>query len=263
MRARAGLAAAAAGLLAGAAVLPLGGPGGAARGLGSLASNTAINFTQVQGVLNLVSSECGNSRVLPWVVELVTSGGADFEVLVADFMALSNQQASKGARANASRALITEVATNDRIQRLIQGPLVRNISENLNISCILESDMMQEFLRNEEAKIAKTEENWNSSVGGIIIQGLFDRMPRIFGQYDRCGGGAQQLLELAALLTKAFTDPPVMPIITFTAQSLIDFYKEEGKEDLPTNVSDIVTSLQAFPGKLEKMTAERVCKSVW
>ena len=75
-------------------------------------------------------------------------------------------------------------------------------------------------------------------------------------------GGVQQLLELAALLTKAFTDPPQMAI-TFTAQSLIDFYEKEGKGDLPTNVSSIVTSLQAFPGKLEEKTAERVCKSIW
>ena len=213
MRARAGLAGAAAGLLAGAAGLPLGGPGGAARGLGSLASNPAIDITQVQGVLNLVSSECGNSRVLPWAIELVTAGGADFEVLVADFMALANQQASKAARANASRALITEVATNERIQELIQGPLVRNISDSLNVSCLLESDMMQKFLRVQEAKIAASsnDDDWDTTVGGTIIQGLFDQMPRIFGQYDQCGGGSSSCWSSQPCSPRPSRTPPRWP----------------------------------------------------
>ena len=247
----------AAGAAAG-ALLVLGGPKGAS-GLGSLMSNPNLNITEILPVVNLLNGPCGGPTVLPWLVELISVGGPTVEGLLNEIATFPKPAEGEEVRRNASEAIIRQVASNTEIQQIIQGELMQNISNAVNISCLMESSFFTGVIQNQEDKIAKDNEGWSTTVGGIIVDSLFQNLPTIFNDYGNCGGGLQQLLELLTIFSKALTKPPQVTL-TFTPQRLLDFAEDQEQAGGPP----LSPALQAFNAtrNADELVAA-VCPAVW
>lgn len=228
-------------------------------GLGSLMSNPNLDVAQIGQVVSLLSGPCGGVKVLPWAVELITVGGPAAEGLMGEILSFPKPEEGEAVRRNASEAIINQIATNVEIQELVQGDLMRNISNALNISCLLESEFVSGFIQNQETKIAKDNTGWNTTVGGIIVDSLFQNLPSIFNDYGNCGGGLQQLLELMTIFSKALTKPPQVTL-TFTPQRLLKFYENQERN----GGAPLSPALQAFnaTGDADELISN-ICPSEW
>jgi len=222
-------------------------------------SNPNLDVAQIGQVVSLLSGPCGNEKVLPWAIELISVGGPAAEGLMGEILSFPKPEEGEEVRRNASEAIINQIATNAEIQQLVQGDLMRNISNALNISCLLESEFVSGFIQNQEKKIAKDNKGWNTTVGGIIVDSLFQNLPSIFNDYGNCGGGVQQLLELMTIFSKALTKPPQVTL-TFTPQRILNFYKDQEQNGGPP----LSPALQAFntTRDADKLISD-ICPSEW